>query len=81
LAIYERYVTTPAPFRLLADGIWLPAIHYRLGELYEGRGERRKAADYYGRFIDLWREADPAFQPRVAEAKRRLMSVTAEPRQ
>jgi eukaryotic-like serine/threonine-protein kinase len=79
LAVYERYVTTRAPFRVMADGTWLPATYYRLGELYEARGERAKAADYYGRFIDLWKGADQALQPRVVEAKRRLASLMAEP--
>jgi eukaryotic-like serine/threonine-protein kinase len=80
LAIYQRYVTTPDLYRMFGDGTWLPGIYYRLAELSEARGERGKAAEYYSRFIDLWRHADPALQPRVAEAKRRLMSVTAEPR-
>jgi tetratricopeptide (TPR) repeat protein len=80
VAIYERYLTTPRLFRIMdGDGIWLSALYYRLGELYEARGEREKAAGYFGRFIDLWRDADPALQPRVAEAKRRLASLIAEP--
>jgi tetratricopeptide (TPR) repeat protein len=81
LAVYQRYVTTPWLFRIFLDAVWLPRIYYRLGELYEARGERGKAAEYYGRLVDLWKDADPALQPRVAEAKRRLASLTAEPRQ
>jgi tetratricopeptide (TPR) repeat protein len=79
LAVYQRYVSTPWLFRIFLDAEWLPRIYYRLGELYEARGERDKAAEYYGRFIELWRGADPALQPRVAEARRRLASLTAEP--
>jgi eukaryotic-like serine/threonine-protein kinase len=79
LASYERYVSTPWLFRVELDAAWLPRIYYRLGELYEARGERDKAAAYYGRFTDLWKGADPSLQPRVAEARRRLASVTAEP--
>jgi len=51
-----------------------------MGELYEAKGERAKAVDFYGRFADLWRDADPALQPRVREAKRRLANLVAEPR-
>ena len=80
LAVYERYVTTPAPYRIFADGPWLPAAYYRLGELYEARGDRAMAVDHYGRFIDLWKGADAGLQPRVVEAKRRLASLAGEPK-
>jgi tetratricopeptide (TPR) repeat protein len=79
LAVYERYVTTPWLFRIFLDAEWLPRIYFRLGELHEARGEPPKAAEYYGRFVDLWKDADPVLQPRVAEARRRLASLSAEP--
>ena len=60
--------------------IWQPLAFFRMGELYEAKGERAKAVDFYGRFADLWRDADPALQPRVREAKRRLANLVAEPR-
>jgi hypothetical protein len=53
---------------------------YRLGELCEQRGDRARSIEYYSRFVTLWRDAGPALQPRVAEAKRRLASLAAEPR-
>ncbi len=58
---------------------WAPLAYFRLGELYEAKGERAKAVDYYGRLTELWREADPEFQPRVKEAKRRIKDLTGEP--
>jgi hypothetical protein len=51
----------------------------RLGELYESRGDRRRAADYYGRFIDLWKNADPELQPAVREVRGRLAQLAREP--
>jgi hypothetical protein len=48
-------------------------------ELLEQRGDRARAADYYSQFAELWRGADPDLQPRVAEARRRLAALTAEP--
>ncbi len=57
-----------------------PLAYFRMGELYEAKGDRAKAADFYGRFTELWREADPALQPRVREAKRRLADLVAEPK-
>jgi len=36
--------------------------------------------DYYGRFTELWREADPEFQPKVKEVRLRIADLKAEPR-
>ena len=44
----------------------------RLGALYRARGENAKARDYYGRFVALWKDADPELQPIVAEARAAL---------
>jgi hypothetical protein len=37
-----------------------------------------KAADYYGRFINLWKNADPELQPQVKEIKDRLAKLVGE---
>jgi tetratricopeptide (TPR) repeat protein len=58
----------------------LPNVYYRLGELYEGRGAKEKALEYYGKFVNLWKTADAELQPRVAEAKRRMAALAGEPR-
>jgi hypothetical protein len=47
----------------------LAGTHKRLDELYEAKGEREKAASHYQQFVDLWKNADPEFQPRIAEVK------------
>jgi tetratricopeptide (TPR) repeat protein/aminoglycoside phosphotransferase (APT) family kinase protein len=81
LAHYQRWAD--AGENLWEPGIyyhWAPLVYFRLGELYEAKGERAKAKDYYGRFTELWREADPEFQPKVKEAKQRLTELVAEPR-
>lgn len=51
-------------------------IENQLGELYEAKGDAALAAKHYRRFIDLWKSADPELQPRVAEARRRLVKLT-----
>ena len=54
----------------------------RLGEVYEAKGDREKAASYFSRFVDLWQDADPEQQSKVAEARARLARLTgAERRQ
>jgi tetratricopeptide (TPR) repeat protein len=72
IAVYEHYVTTPDAYRVFADAADLARILRRLGELHEARGNRAQAATYYQRFVDLWKDADPALQPRVAEIRQRL---------
>ena len=77
LAVYERSVTAPgvrAPLVLFdpVDARAFAATLQRLGALYRERGEHAKARDYYGRFVDLWKDADPELQPIVAEARTAL---------
>jgi DNA-binding SARP family transcriptional activator len=50
----------------------------RLGELYEAKGDRAKAVAYYSQFVDLWKDADPALQPAVREAKARVARLVGE---
>ena len=74
LAIYQRYVDTPYIFRTRdTDGWHLGGILERLGELYEAEGETAKAVEHYMRLVRLWDEADDSLQPRVEEARRRLL--------
>ncbi|MEP6745609.1 MAG: hypothetical protein ABJB33_08945 [Gemmatimonadota bacterium] len=64
------------------DAFWYAPGLRRLGEMYETKGDRAKAREYYLRFVDLWRNADPVFQPQVTEAKRRLAALGGDrPRQ
>ncbi len=48
----------------------------RLGELYDAQGNREKAAQYLGAFVELWKDADPEFQPAVRSAQARLRELT-----
>jgi tetratricopeptide (TPR) repeat protein len=81
LALYERGVPYPGePDRLWEDGFVLPRAYKRLGELYEQRGNRAKALQYYGLFVELWRNADPDLQPAVREVKQRMAQLAGEPR-
>ncbi len=80
IALYQRAISTPATFgRLFGDGPTLAPSLKRLGELYEARGDRKKAADYYGRFVELWKDADPELQPGVKEVRGRLARLSQEP--
>jgi tetratricopeptide (TPR) repeat protein len=78
ITMFERYVSTPHwnRFDLPADGLQLAAVYKRLGELYEARGDRSKAASSYAKFVDLWKDADPELQPKVREVRARLVRLS-----
>jgi tetratricopeptide (TPR) repeat protein len=67
----------------LRDPFLIPMFNRRLGELYEARGDRVKAAEHYRIVIDLWKNADPELQVVVSELRarvRRLANVEPVPR-
>ncbi len=79
MVIYERLLTTPTALgHLAADRYALAPTYKRLGELYEAKGDRKKAADYYGRFVELWKNADAELQPGVKEIRGRLARLAQE---
>jgi tetratricopeptide (TPR) repeat protein len=75
---YERFVNGHN-----VDGenreFYLAAALRRLGEMYESRGDRAKALEYYGRFVDLWKNADSEFQPLVADIRKHMADLAGEP--
>jgi tetratricopeptide (TPR) repeat protein len=81
LAHYQRWGDAGEDFW---DGgrytIWQPVAYFRLGELYQEKGDTAHATEFYGKFAELWKDADPELQPRVKEAKRRIAELVAEPR-
>jgi len=40
----------------------------------------KKAIDYYNRFVELWKDADPELQPLVRDVKARLARLVGEKR-
>ncbi|MGH7514076.1 MAG: tetratricopeptide repeat protein [Gemmatimonadales bacterium] len=55
-------------------------VLFRLGDIYERKGERQKAIDAYARFVRLWSACDAPLRPAVDDARARLARLTAEPR-
>lgn len=79
LATLERYVAaTSYQPRIFTDPTNLAAILERLGQLYDKRGDWKRATEYYGKFVELWKHADPELQPRVQAAQQRLNEILAE---
>jgi tetratricopeptide (TPR) repeat protein/tRNA A-37 threonylcarbamoyl transferase component Bud32 len=78
IVAFERFLTIPAnPLGANMHPTHLAGAYKRLGELYEQKGERAKALEYYGKFADLWKNADPELQPKVADVRRRIARLTA----
>jgi len=78
IAVYERYMNGHDITRFLDDAWFLPGILVRLGDLYEDRGDRNRAIQYYSRFVDLWKNADPELKPRVRAVQLKLDALAGQ---
>ena len=77
MAYFREYLETPGD-RLGDDQVWLASSLRRLGELYEAKGDRDETLEYYGRFVELWKNADPELQPMVNEVRGRMARLVGE---
>ncbi|HEY4320381.1 MAG TPA: protein kinase [Gemmatimonadales bacterium] len=57
------------------DALYLAPALLRTAQLYRDAGDTKQAADYYTRFIDLWKNADADLQPRVTQARKELAEM------
>jgi tetratricopeptide (TPR) repeat protein len=65
-----RYAEALPWFRTLSyDLLYTGPAHLRLAQIYQNQGDRQQAVEHYTRFIELWRECDPALHPMVQQAK------------
>ncbi|HET7240601.1 MAG TPA: protein kinase, partial [Gemmatimonadales bacterium] len=72
LAAYQRAAGRGTIIKPISDAWGLAPSLKRLGELYEERGDRPHALEYYGRFVEFWKDADPVLQPAVREVRGRM---------
>jgi tetratricopeptide (TPR) repeat protein len=72
IAHFNGYLEVQDDSRIDLDFEALAGVQKRLGELYDGKGEREKAVSHLSKFVELWKNADPELQPAVADVKRRL---------
>jgi serine/threonine-protein kinase len=54
------------------DLLYTGPAELRQAQIYQRRGDRAQAIEHYVRFIRLWREHDPAFEPVVEQARQAL---------
>jgi serine/threonine-protein kinase len=65
-----------AVFNMPSEVLWA----LERGRVNERLGNRAKAAESYSFVVAVWRNADPALQPYVKEAKEALARLSTEPR-
>ncbi len=70
---FERIVEF-LPGRILYGDLYAQS-YYRLGTIYQGQGNKAKAAENYRKFLDLWKDADPGL-PEVEDAQKRLGAIS-----
>jgi tetratricopeptide (TPR) repeat protein len=78
LVEYEKMINTPVLWRVFLDPNNLGPGYFRVGQLYEEKGDIETAVHYYSKFTDLWENADAELQPRVAEARGRITALLGE---
>jgi tetratricopeptide (TPR) repeat protein len=59
--------------RLFWGDLWAKSF-YMLGKIHEQQGNTTKAIEHYGKFLDLWKNADPGIAE-VEDAKNRLAKL------
>jgi len=79
VVLYERALAMPSLDGAHYEGTWYPVALRRLGELHASLGHREQAIDYYSRFIELWKDADPDLMPQVEAAREARARLLGEP--
>ncbi len=69
--------TLSAPSVGFGDGLFLPAAKRRLGELYDAKGDLRRAIQYYEAFLDEWNQPEPEQEAVVRDVKARVAALRA----
>jgi tetratricopeptide (TPR) repeat protein len=59
-----------------AQEYWIRA-HYQLGKIYDEKGDAQRAINYYQRFLDILKNADPGL-PEVGDVKKRLAGLKSQ---
>ena len=80
IVLFERALATSSLFGgNVYEARWYTQALSILGDLYEARGDRAKAADYYRRCVGVLKDADAPLAAQVAAVREKLVRVTQEP--
>jgi tetratricopeptide (TPR) repeat protein len=73
-ALEEYKRISSLTFSRMWDGDIYAKSFYMMGMIYERMGRKAKATENYGRFLELWKDADPGI-PEVNDARKRLEAI------
>jgi serine/threonine protein kinase/Tfp pilus assembly protein PilF len=68
---YEQILSMT--YARIAHGDIYAKSYYHLGKIYQEKGQKQKALKNYNRFIQLWKECDPVFQPLLEDARKQVV--------
>jgi len=79
IALFEQALGTSSLFGgEVYEAGWYSQALSMLGDLYQARGDRAKAAEYYRRYVDLLEGADPPVAAQVAAVREKLRRLSGE---
>jgi hypothetical protein len=70
--LYERAFSMHSMSGGRVEAAWYGPALQKLGDLYAAKGDRTKAAGYYMKFVELYRDADPEIATQVRNVKAKL---------
>ncbi len=73
-ALEEYKRISSLTFSRIWDGDIYAKSFYMMGVIYERMGRKAKATENYGRFLELWKDADPGISE-VIDARKRLEAI------
>jgi hypothetical protein len=82
IALLERALGTSSLFAggSVYEAAWYTQALIMLGELYDARGDRVKAAAYYGKYVEVLDGADPPLAAQVAAVRTKLAGLSGDTR-
>jgi tetratricopeptide (TPR) repeat protein len=76
VVLFERALATSSLYGAeIYEASWYAQALSMLGDLHDARGDRAKAAEYYRRYVELLKDADPPIAAQVAAVRTKLARV------
>ncbi len=73
IVLFERALASSSTFNgNIYEAGWYTQSQLQLGDLYEARGDHAKAAEYYRRYVERLKDADPPIAAQAAAVRAKL---------